>query len=239
MMENTIRVAVVTGASRGIGRAVASGLAQDGFALALVARRREPLDALAADLARAPGVEHSVWALDVADADAIRTAVAAIATRYGRIDVLVNGAGTYEAGTLGLSGAALEYTLTVNLVAPFLFMQAALPFMKAQGRGHVFNVASRAGKVGFAGDGVYVASKFGLVGLSESVYREHATAGICVTSLCPGWTDTDMARAAGTPLTPQEMIQPDDILETIRWLLRLSPAVRVREVMLECGRSIA
>ena len=94
------------------------------------------------------------------------------------------------------------------------------------------------GMVGFAGDGGYVAGKFGLVGLSASVYREYASAGIGVTAICPGWTDTAMAAASNTPLASEEMIQPSDILETMRWLLRLSPAVRVREVMLECGRSI-
>jgi NAD(P)-dependent dehydrogenase (short-subunit alcohol dehydrogenase family) len=230
------RVAIVTGASRGIGRAIATGLAEDGFELALVARSRADLDAVASDLARGSGVSHSVNVVELADTAAIGPALDRIVTRHGRVDVLVNNAGAYTPGGLDLPAAELEAMLKVNLVAPFLFMQAALPPMKAQGSGHVINIASRAGKVGFAGDGAYVASKFGLVGLSESVYREFSEAGIAVTSICPGWTNTRLA--FGSPLAPDEMIQPADIMETIRWLLRLTPAVRIREVILECRRSI-
>lgn len=232
-------VAIVTGASRGIGRELASGLARDGFELALIARTRSDLERLASDLPADGGREHSVNVIDVADADAIEAGMGDVLRRHGRVDVLVNDAGAYVAGGLGLTATEFEMMVKVNLVAPFLFMKAAIPAMKAQGRGHVFNVASRAGKVGFAGDGGYVASKFGLVGLSESVYREFADAGIAVTSICPGWTNTAMAVDSNTPLTAEEMIQPSDILETIRWLLRLTPSVRVREVILECRLSIA
>lgn len=233
------RVAIVTGASRGIGRAMAIGLAEDGFEVALLARGRAELEALASTLVIGSGVEHSVHAVDVADAAAVADAMALILGRHGRVDVLVNNAGAYVAGGLDLSVPDFELMLKVNLVAPFLFMKAALPIMKAQGSGYVFNVASRAGKVGFAGDSGYVAAKFGLVGLNESIYRQFAEAGISVTSLNPGWTNTSMARESGTPLAEDEMIQPSDILETVRWLLRLSPAARVREVMLECRLSIS
>lgn len=85
---------------------------------------------------------------------------------------------------------------------------------------------------------MYCAEKFGLVGLSESVYRELAGDGIKVTTLCPGWVNTDMAQAAGTPLSAPDMIQPADILQTIRWLLSLTPATCVREVVIECLKSI-
>jgi len=232
------KVAIVTGASRGIGREVAAGLAQDGYHLALIARTYRDLADLVSELPQ-PSGEHSVHVVDVVDPRAIAGSIETILDRHGRVDVLVNSAGAYKPGGLELSGQELEHMLRVNLVAPFLFMQAVLPVMKAQGTGHVFNIASRAGKVGFAGDGAYVASKFGLVGLSESIYREFAEAGVSVTSLCPGWTNTGMAQEAGTPLSPEEMIQPSDLLETMRWLLRLSPAARVREVMLECRRSIS
>jgi 3-oxoacyl-[acyl-carrier protein] reductase len=232
-------VAIVTGASRGIGREVAAGLAADGYELALIARNRAELERLAAELPADGGRTHSVTELDVSDAAAVEAATAEILRRHGRVDVLVNNAGAYTAGGLDLACEDLEEMVKVNLVAPFLFMKAAIPVMTAQGAGHVFNVASRAGKVGFAGDGGYVASKFGLVGLSESIYREFAEAGIAVTAICPGWTDTRMAWISNTPLTAEEMIQPSDILETVRWLLRLTPSVRIREVVLECRRSIA
>jgi len=238
-LDSSTKVAIVTGASRGIGRSVALGLAQDGFAVALVARGREELESLASKLDRRAGVGHSVHPADIGDAAAIETTFKEILNRHGRVDALVNNAGIYLPGSLDLRAAELEGMLRVNLLAPFLFMRAALPVMKAQASGHVFNIASRAGKVGFSGDGGYVASKFGLVGLSESVYRQFAESGISVTAIGPGGTDTDMAQDAGTPLSAEEMIQPADIVETIRWLLRLTPAARVREVILECRRSIA
>jgi 3-oxoacyl-[acyl-carrier protein] reductase len=233
------QVAIVTGASRGIGRAVAIGLAQDGYELALIARGQEELEQLLRELPDDGGRVHSIHVLDVSDAEGIEVEVAGILARHGRIDVLVNNAGAYTPGGLGLAADEFEQMIRVNLVAPFLFMRAALPAMAGRGSGYVFNIASRAGLVGFAGDGGYVASKFGLVGLSASVYREYSAAGIGVTAICPGWTDTAMAAESGAPLEPEEMIQPADILETMRWLLRLSPAARVREVMLECRRSIS
>jgi len=240
-MARTGRVALITGATRGIGRDVALGLAQDGFELALMARTHRDLTELINELWTRTGRhgDHTAHQVDVADQQAIQKAIYTIHQHYGRIDVLVNNAGAYTPGSLELTEQELDHVLRVNLVAPFLLMQAVLPVMKQQGAGYVFNIASRAGKVGFAGDGAYVASKFGLVGLSESIYREYAAAGVSVTALCPGWTNTGMAQEAGTPLPPQEMIQPSDILETIRWILRLTPAARVREVMLECRNSIS
>jgi NAD(P)-dependent dehydrogenase (short-subunit alcohol dehydrogenase family) len=110
--------------------------------------------------------------------------------------------------------------------------------MKKQQSGYIFNVASRSGKVGFAGNGGYGASKFGLVGLSESLYRELTPQGIKVTALCPAWVNTNMAREAGTPLEADEMIQPEDVFETIRWLLSLSSGACVKEVVITNPKSL-
>lgn len=110
--------------------------------------------------------------------------------------------------------------------------------MKQQQSGYIFNVASRSGKVGFAGSGGYSASKFGLVGLNESLYRELTPQGIKVTALCPAWVNTKMAREAGTPLEAGEMIQPDDLFETIRWLLNLSSGACVKEVVITNPKSL-
>lgn len=240
-MARTGRVALISGATRGIGRETALGLAQDGYDLALLARTHRDLTELVSELWTRTGRhgDHTIHAVDIADQQVIQKTVFAVHQHYGRIDVLVNNAGAYVSGGIELSEQELEHILQVNLVAPFLLMQAVLPVMKQQGSGYVFNIASRAGKVGFAGDGAYVASKFGLVGLSESIYREYASAGISVTALCPGWTNTGMAQEAKTPLAPEQMIQPSDILETLRWLLRLTPSVRVKEIVLECRESIA
>ena len=239
-MARTGRIALITGATRGIGREVAIGLAQDGYELALMAKTHRDLTELVTEIWNRTGRhgDHTEYTVDVADQQAIQKAIFAIHQHYGRIDVLVNNAGAYTPGGIELTEQELDHILQVNLVAPFLLMQAVLPVMKQQGMGHVFNIASRAGKVGFAGDGAYVASKFGLVGLSESIYREYAASGISVTAICPGWTNTGIAQEAGTPLAVDKMIQPSDILETLRWLLRLTPPVRVKEVVMECRESI-
>jgi short-subunit dehydrogenase len=128
--------------------------------------------------------------------------------------------------------------LETNLVAQLIFTQEVVPAMKKQQSGYIFNVASRSGKVGFAGNGGYAASKFGLIGLSESLYRELTPQGIKVTALCPAWVNTNMAQEAGTPLETEEMIQPEDLFETIRWLLNLSAGACVKEVVITNPKSL-
>jgi 3-oxoacyl-[acyl-carrier protein] reductase len=234
-------VAIVTGAGRGIGRALAIALAQDGYQTVLVARSREQLESAACDIAELGEATPKplVYCLDIADQGAVRRTAQSIIERLGRVDVLVNNAGQWAGGALDVSAEQFQRLLAVNVAGALTFVQAAVPAMKRQGHGHIFNVASRAGKVGFALEGAYCASKFALVGLGESLYKELSPLGIKVTSLCPAWVDTGMAQQAGTPLPSEEMIQPDDIVKTVRWLLSLSPVACVREVLIECRHSIA
>ncbi|MBN1361953.1 MAG: SDR family oxidoreductase [Sedimentisphaerales bacterium] len=234
-------VAIVTGAGRGIGRALALALAQDGYRTVLMARTREQLESVAGDIAQLGGAvpEPAVYALDIADQQAVREAAQSIVERFGRVDVLVNNAGRWAAGIFDISPEEFRQLLAVNVAGALTLVQTVAPVMKRQGRGHIFNIASRAGKVGFPEEGAYCASKFALVGLSEALCKELAPQGIKVTSLCPAWVDTDMARQAGTPLPSAEMIQPDDLVKTVRWLLSLSPAACVREVLIECRHSLA
>ena len=239
---NNQKVAFITGASRGIGREIATGLAKDGYNLILVARSIKALQEVLQEIndhnTGEDAPSHSIYATDITEIEQVKKAVQETVEKYGRIDVLVNNAGTYTPGTFDLSAGEFDRMLQVNLVAPFNVMKEVIPIMKQQQNGSIINISSRAGKVGFAGDGGYVAGKFGLVGLNESVYRELSTYGIRVTAICPGWTDTEMATQAGTPFGGPEMIQPSDILNTIRWLLNLSPSVRVRELVLECKVSL-
>jgi short-subunit dehydrogenase len=235
--------AIVTGAGRGIGRAIALALAQDGYRLALIARSREQLTSVAREIAQLTpcdrGSEPQIHAMDLADFEAAHETGASIVRQWGHVDVLVNNAGQWVGGILDVSREQFRQLMAVNVAAALALTQAVAPTMKEQRRGHIFNLASRAGKMAFAEEGVYSASKFATVGLSEALYKELASFGIKVTVLCPSWVDTDMGQQAGTPLSSEEMIQPEDLAQTIRWLLTLSPAACVKEVIIECRRNIA
>lgn len=235
MMNNEF--ALVTGASRGIGRDLAIGLARDGFRVVAMARSIEKLKSLAAEAGVA---DSKILALgvDMGDVGSIDAALECIPADFGSLEVVINNAAEGGAGSLDIQLDKFQSLLDVNLTGPFRILQKVVPILIERGRGTIINVASRAGKIGFAGWGAYGASKFGLVGLSESLYRELAPRGIKVTTLCPSWMDTDMAREGGTPLASEEMIQGEDIMKTVRWLLSLSPAACVKELMIECRGDI-
>ena len=205
---SNIPVALVTGGSRGIGRAAAEELAREGYKVALIARTPERLEAAARELVETLGLdaEHApvTFALDVGDGQAVGDAVDRLAAEWGRIDVLFNSAGVSIPGTLELDADTLDLLYRTNLRAPFLFMKHVIPIMRRQGSGYIFNLASRNGKIGVAGLGGYTASKFGLVGLGEVLYRELAAQGIKVTTLCPGWVNTDMASGEGCVHPPEK-----------------------------------
>jgi NAD(P)-dependent dehydrogenase (short-subunit alcohol dehydrogenase family) len=236
-------VAIVTGASRGIGKAIASGLAQAGHKTILVARSKDQLKLAAYELKNTLKLDESLvpdmCVLDVTDEKKAKETLKQVVTTYKRLDVFVNNAGAWLPGSVEASPAKLKGLFDVNLFAPYMFLQMVVPIMKKQGSGYIFNVASRAGKVGFIESGSYCATKFGLVGLNESLYRELAPLGIRVTALCPGWVHTDMATEAGAELPAEEIIQPEDLGKTVQYLLSLSAHACVKEVVLECGGSVA
>ncbi len=237
-MNKDRKIAIVTGASRGIGASVAQALASDGYAVAIVARSKDALEKLAIQMITSGAKQGAVlvYPLDVQDHNTVLAMVADVHAKFGRIDLLFNNAGISALGTTDVSIEEFDKTLAINLRGAFSFLKAIVPIMKTQGSGTIFNVASRAGKIGFDEYGVYCASKFALVGLNESLYRELAPLGIKVTALCPSWVDTDMAEYSG--LTKEEMISTADLVSTVRWLLSLRPAAVVKELIIECRTSI-
>lgn len=230
-----LRTAVITGAGKGIGKAIATGLAQMGYQTILVGRNKQNLEQVAQQI----GSNAKVLQLDITDKPAVKETITKIVVENGSIDILVNNAGIHFSGSVDIAEEDFEKMLETNLTAQYGVLKEVVPVMKAQKSGYIFNVASRSGKVGFSGGGAYSASKFGLVGLSESLYRELNPLGIKVTALCPGWVNTEMAFDAGTPLESEQMIQPDDLFKTIEWLLQLSPGACVKEVLLESPKSIS
>jgi NAD(P)-dependent dehydrogenase (short-subunit alcohol dehydrogenase family) len=186
------RVAFVTGAARGLGRAAAERLLADGARVAVNVRRPEQGEALVRDL----GTDVLVLLGDVSVASAVEGFVAAILERFGRLDILVNNAAAaYSTRFEKITEEEWRRALDVNLTAPFLCTQAVVPAMKAQGYGRVINLSSTAGKsVSTLGGAHYTASKAGLLGLTRAAAKELGPFGITVNAVCPGLIDTELTR---------------------------------------------
>jgi short-subunit dehydrogenase len=229
------KVAIITGASRGIGREVAKGLAQDGYNVVLIARTESKLLALADEI-KQYGVQSKIVCQDLSHFEEVSKALSIIIKEWGRVDVLVNNAGIFRYGTLETSLDDYQALFDTNVKAQLVLINKTLPVMQKQGSGYIINIASVAGKVGLATIGAYSASKFALVGLSESLYNEYSAQGIKITAICPGYVATEMTKDAQVP--QEKMMQPHDILQTIRWLLHLSPTAFVKEVIVNSSPQI-
>lgn len=210
------QVAVVTGASRGIGRAVAVALARRGVRVALLARRREALEALAA--------ETDGWAIpcDVTDPEALSAAAAEVEERAGRApDLLVASAGVFHLAPVEeTAGDVLDLNLDVNLRGSVLTVRAFLPALKARGQGTIVQVGSVAGRRAFPGNAAYSASKFGVRGFHEVLLEELRGTGVRATLLEPAATDTpiwDALEPDADPDLPDRsgMLRPSDVAEAV------------------------
>jgi NAD(P)-dependent dehydrogenase (short-subunit alcohol dehydrogenase family) len=232
------RAAIVTGGSSGIGLAIARMLAEEGFALTLAARRPDKLAAAAEGL-RADGFDVQDVAGPLSEEAAIQAVVAAHRERYGRLDVLVNNAGVgIGAAVAEIQTKRLDMQLDVNLRALVLFYRECAELLRAAGAEHrralVVNTSSISGKRGQAWLSVYSATKAAVIGFTEAMNKELSADGVKSCALCPAFVDTpmtDFAKAGG--VAADEMIRPEDIAESVRMLLRLSPACLVPEIVFE------
>jgi 3-oxoacyl-[acyl-carrier protein] reductase len=194
------QVALVTGASQGLGRAIAEALAAAGAAVALVARSADKLTAVAAGI-QATGGRAAAFPCDVTQGEDIQRVVDAVVEQFGRLDILVNNAGVTRDTLLPrMSDEEWDQVLATNLRAPFLFMRAASRPMMQQRYGRIVNVASVSGLIGNPGQANYSASKAGLVGLTRTVAKELAGRKITVNAVAPGFIASDMTAALGPAL---------------------------------------
>jgi short-subunit dehydrogenase len=185
------RVAVITGASSGIGRATGLLFARDGARLVLAGRRAEPLEAAAA-ACRQSGTEALAVPTDVSKSDECQALIAAATSQFGKVDILVNNAGFAIFDPIAEAAKSdLERMMQTNYFGMVYCTQAVLPQMLERGEGSIVNVASIAGIMGFAGMGGYSASKFAIVGFTEALRDEVLDRGIAVSLVCPGTTKTD------------------------------------------------
>ncbi|MGI8512840.1 MAG: SDR family NAD(P)-dependent oxidoreductase [Solirubrobacteraceae bacterium] len=231
------RAAIVTGASSGIGLAIAHMLGEEGYGLTVAARRPEKLEAAAAEL-RDAGIELEVVPANMASEEDIANVVAKHRDRFGRLDVLVNNAGVGLGAAVGdTETKRLDMQLDVNLRAIVLFYRECAEMLRAAGAEHrkalVVNTASIAGKSGQAWLSVYSATKHGVVGFTQAMNKELGGEGIKSTALCPGFVDTPMTDFVKETVAAEDMIQPSDIAEAVRLLLRVSPACMIPEVLFQ------
>jgi NAD(P)-dependent dehydrogenase (short-subunit alcohol dehydrogenase family) len=228
------RAALITGGSSGIGLAIARALGEDGYGVTVSARRPEKLEDAARQLGDEGVKVHSV-AANMADEDDIKKAVSGHRERFGRLDVLINNAGIgIGAPVAETETKKLDLQLDVNLRAVYLVARECIPMLKEAGAEHgkalIANTASIAGKQGQGWLAAYSATKFGVVGLSQALHKELANNGIQVTALCPGFVATAMTDWVEGQVPKEKMIQPQDIAESIRFLLRTSPNCVVPEL---------
>ncbi|MCA1644714.1 MAG: SDR family oxidoreductase [Chloroflexi bacterium] len=231
-MDLADQVAIVTGAGRGLGRAIALRLAQAGAALVVAARTAADLDSLVAEIAAARGRAIAVVADVSVDADAQRLVDTAAAAFDRHIDVLVNNAGwTFRGAVTDIGTADWLTTLAVNLSSTFYCARAVAPFMIARGGGKIINVSSTGGRRGGAQGAAYSAAKFGVMGLGEAAARDLKDYGISVSAVLPGPTATP-ARARNAPdEDPRTALQPADVAEVVLFLATRPANVVIPEIM--------
>ena len=194
------RVALVTGASQGIGRACALRLAAQGAKVALAARNADKLQQVEAEIAAAGG-EAGSFTMDVAQEEQIKSATKAALDRFGKIDILVNNAGiTRDQLVMRMKRADWNAVLDTNLTGPYLCIQAVIGSMLKQRWGRIVNITSIFGQMGQTGQANYSASKAGLIGLTMSVAREVASRNITVNAVAPGWIETAMTEVLSQEL---------------------------------------
>ena len=229
------RAAIVTGASSGIGLAITRVLVEEGYGVTMAARRAEKLQAAVDGLAAEGFDVHGVPAALTEESE-IQKVVAAHRERYSRLDVLVNNAGVGIGAPVGdIQTKHLDMQISVNLRSIVLFYRECLDLLKEAGTEHsnalVVNTSSISGKRAEAWLSVYSATKHGVVGWTEAMNKELGSAGIKSTALCPAFVDTPMTDFAKGQVAAEEMIRPEDIAESVRFLLRVSPACVVPEMM--------
>jgi 3-oxoacyl-[acyl-carrier protein] reductase len=220
------RIAFITGASQGIGRACALRLAKDGAAVAVAARNQEKLNELVAEIA-AVGGKASAFLLDVSDEEQIKSAVKAAIAQFGKLDILVNNAGiTRDQLVMRMKRADWDAVLQTNLTSAYLCIQQVIGSMLKQRWGRIINISSVFGQTGQAGQANYAASKAGLIGLTMAIAREVGSRNITCNAVAPGFIETAMTAALSGEFKQNAVKQiplgrvgaPEDVASAVAFL---------------------
>ena len=218
------KTALVTGGGRGLGKAVALALAAEGVNVAITGRNENNLKSVAAEI-ESKGVKSSYSVFDVTDKKQVFTSLEKLQNDFGKFDILINNAGIAAfGGILEMDDEQWEDIVKTNLFGPYYVVKAVVPGMVEKKSGDVVNISSTAGLKGNALTSAYSASKFGLIGMSESMMLELRKQNIRVTTLTPSTISTDMAKTdlKITDGNPEKVLQPEDFAELVVDLLKLN-----------------
>ncbi len=228
------KIALVTGASRGIGAAITESFAKADFTVLAVARNRSHLESLAEKI-NSKSVE--IFPYDVSSFDAVHRLHAEIANKFSHVDVLVNNAGTgYFEPITDMSFEHWQATLDTNLTGIFLMTKTFFPMLKQSPKAHIFTIGSSAGKKGFPNCGAYAASKFGALGFTEVLREEMRAHRIKVTAIIPGAVDTPFWDTQPAGFDRKQMLSASDVANAVIYAYTQSDANGVEEIILKPSR---
>ncbi len=231
-MNKENKVAVITGASRGIGRAIAFKLAEEQFDLALCSRNEKDLQKVKNELSNAfPTIQIFVKACDVSNKISLQEYTTAVVSHFDRIDVLVNNAGLFTPGNIHEEeDGALEKMIETNLYSAYRLTKSLLPHMIAQKEGHIFNICSVASIMAYENGGSYSISKFGMLGFSKVLREEMKSYNIKVTAMLPGATYTSSWKESN--LSEERFMRPEDVASLLYDIYKINDRSDVEEIIL-------
>ncbi len=231
-MELKYKTAIITGASRGIGKGIALALAKEGCNIVAAARDEQRLNELKAQ-AQAFGVRCETAAVDLRRMSDIHKLLGMAEKAFGTVDVLINNAGViFNDGVAGVTEEQWGATMDVNLKAQFFLAQGALAYMKNNpGGGYIINISSTVAFGAKPGVTSYSVSKYGVMGMSEALYQEAKSFGVKVSTIYPGVTDTEMLRSQDMPCGPSQWMLPEDIADCALFLLKSSSRMIVKDIV--------
>lgn len=225
------KIALITGAGKGIGKAIAVKLASEGVHLGLLARTRTDIESLANTLQKSYDVRISVATADVSNRTEVESAIEVLSKDLGPIDILINNAGTAKFGSVAeMNPDDWEHIVKVNLFGTYYVTRTVLPDMMRRNTGNIINVSSTAGQRGNATTSAYSASKFGVIGFTESLMQEARKSNIRVTALTPSTVNTELASNIGLKVGDEDrMMQPEDVADLVLSILKLPQRVFVNQ----------
>lgn len=230
MQQLQNKTAVITGANKGIGKTTAIDLAKEGVNLGFIARNEAELQTLCHELKKEYGIKTAYATADISVKEEAEAAAESIITSLGKIDILINNAGIASFGTLlEMDPEEWERIIQVNLMGTYYVTRKILPAILEQNEGSIINIASTAGEKGFATGSAYCASKFAVLGLTESLMQEVRKSNVRVTAITPSTVATELAVNAGLKIGEEDrMMQPEDVSELIISILKMPQRVFIK-----------